>query len=193
MIYGFIKTKLDGTEKVFGASNTKLPDSFKYKLPPVLNQGDKPTCVACATSAWINWYKNSLTGNATYDNNVDIMKIFNGGKGTAEGMYVKNAFVYLKQQKLIRSYALVKSEAALKYALYLNGVCIGALPVCNPYSTQFWAGTTYQGGHAIAITGWTNQGFVIRNSWGKSYGLDGYGIIPYSSFNKFTEIWTLIN
>lgn len=35
------------------------------------------------------------------------------------------------------------------------------------------------GGHAVAIVGYNAQGWIVRNSWGKSWGMDGYCIMPY--------------
>ena len=58
--------------------------------------------------------------------------------------------------------------------------------------TNFWDGQENLGGHAIAIVGYTKDGFIIRNSWGESYGNKGYSLLPYSDFNKFFEIWTLV-
>ena len=76
---------------------------------------------------------------------------------------------------------MVRSSLALKYAIYLNGPCVGALPVYNTYINKFWDEYRgeYQGGHAIAIIGWDDDGFIIRNSWGTSYGEKGYATIPY--------------
>lgn len=46
------------------------------------------------------------------------------------------------------------------------------------------------GGHAILIAGWEdsfcNGVFIIRNSWGLSWGLNGYAYLPYDYFLKFT-------
>lgn len=38
-----------------------------------------------------------------------------------------------------------------------------------------------QGGHAVTIVGYDDavQCFVLRNSWGTSWGIDGYATIPY--------------
>ncbi|ODU50923.1 MAG: hypothetical protein ABS92_01550 [Thiobacillus sp. SCN 63-374] len=46
------------------------------------------------------------------------------------------------------------------------------------------------GGHAIAIVGYTPQGFVIQNSWGADWGLDGFAFLPYEDFLMHaTDVW----
>lgn len=35
--------------------------------------------------------------------------------------------------------------------------------------------TTSQGGHAITLVGYTPEHFIVRNSWGKDWGDDGFG------------------
>jgi hypothetical protein len=38
------------------------------------------------------------------------------------------------------------------------------------------------GGHAIAIVGYTREGFIIQNSWGKKWGYNGFAILPYEDW-----------
>ena len=37
-------------------------------------------------------------------------------------------------------------------------------------------------GHAFAIVGYTSKGFVVRNSWGPTWGRGGFGILTYSDW-----------
>ena len=190
MKYGFIKTKLDGTEHRFGTIN-KVQEEFRYTLPKVLDQGSNPICVPCSISAYLNWDLNSKDGNDTRDNNINVQDIFKHG-GKEDGMLFKDAFNYLISLKKLNIYALVGGIEPLKTAIELNGPCVAALPVYNSTSNDFWNGAEYEGGHAISIVGWNKEGFIIRNSWGQSFGDNGYTTLPYSQFNKFIEIWTLI-
>ncbi len=48
------------------------------------------------------------------------------------------------------------------------------------------------GYHAISIVGYNKEGFIIRNSWGKTYGNGGYGIIKYDDMDKMLEMWTIL-
>lgn len=192
MIYGFVKSKLDGTEQIFSTSQ-KVPETFSYKLPKVLNQYDRPICVPCSISAFLNWDINIRTGDNEKDNKINLDKIYEHKTTDTQGMTFKDALNYLYKSKQIKMYALIKSPEALKTAILLNGPCVAALPVYNSNRYNFWTGETLEGYHAIALVGWNKDGFILRNSWGQSFGDKGYTIVPYDQFNKFYEIWTLIN
>jgi hypothetical protein len=46
------------------------------------------------------------------------------------------------------------------------------------------------GGHAIAIVGYTPQGFIIQNSWGTGWGAGGFALLPYEDFLMHaTDVW----
>ena len=47
-----------------------------------------------------------------------------------------------------------------------------------------FAGETPMGGHAFAIIGYTEKGFLIQNSWGKGWGADGLGIWQYEDWHQ---------
>ena len=44
--------------------------------------------------------------------------------------------------------------------------------------------------HAIAIVGYTTQGFIVQNSWGRVWGADGFALLPYEDFMLHaTDVW----
>ena len=206
MNYGFVKSKIDGTEQKYQLENIRIPKEYSYKkyLPEVLDQGKKPICVPCSISTFINWSVNNETGNNKVDNGVNLEEIFeNRNNDSDDGMSFKDAFYYLRHTGVktdngvykICRYAKIGSITQLKQAIIINGPCVGGLPVYCTDIDEFWielADNKFKGGHAIAIIGYNNEGFIIRNSWGKKYGDDGYSILPYEDFDKFYEIWTII-
>ena len=206
MNYGFVQSKMDGTEQEFLPNDNPIPDSMNYigYLPKVVNQGEKQICVPCSISAYINWIINVETGDNEYDNGVDYLDIFSKRTNKSDdGMSFKDALHYLRHndaiiksgnRRVVNRYAKIGSELALKQAIVANGPCIGGLPVYNSSIETFWDEHkgSFEGGHAIAIVGYNKDGFIIRNSWGKYYGQDGYSILPYEDFNKFYELWTII-
>lgn len=203
--YGFKQSYLDGTEHVFGiGAQMNLPETYTYQtsMSPVLNQGSEPICVPCSISAFLNWRENLKTEEKP-DHKIDYREIYKCKTTDGEGMTFKEAFHYLrhsgvssdKGKLMIQEYALVNNPTTLKHALIMNGPCVGALPVFSSRDA-FWVMGRHdclQGYHAISIIGYTPNGFVIRNSWGASYGKGGYITLPYNEYKELVEIWTMFS
>lgn len=199
---------MDGTEHVFNAGpSLDLPEEYSYVdfMSKVLDQGQDPICVACSISAYVNWKKNMETGRKDehFRSISQLKNFFYAAGGGPEGMTFKDALRYLRHNGIetnegnfkIREYALANSTVSLKNAIIMNGPCLGALPVYDMTRPEFWINAfdgKYYGGHAISIVGWTKTGFIIRNSWSKRFGKDGYVEIPYSQFRNFFECWTIV-
>lgn len=46
----------------------------------------------------------------------------------------------------------------------------------------------------MCLVGWTEEGFIVRNSWGVEWGIDGgYTIFPFKDWGMHGECWTLID
>ena len=46
------------------------------------------------------------------------------------------------------------------------------------------------GGHAVAIVGYTEDGFIVQNSWGRAWGQDGFALLPYEDWMLHaTDCW----
>jgi C1A family cysteine protease len=66
----------------------------------------------------------------------------------------------------------------------------GVVPMPNTHRED------YYGGHAMVLCGYNDytQMFVFRNSWGKDWGMEGYGWIPYAyvvSTYLAGDIWSV--
>lgn len=47
-----------------------------------------------------------------------------------------------------------------------------------------------ESGHAVAICGYTEDGFIVQNSWGKGWGRGGFALLPYEDFMLHaTDVW----
>lgn len=47
-----------------------------------------------------------------------------------------------------------------------------------------------EGGHAVALVGYTHQGFIVQNSWGKGWGAGGFALLPYEDYLLHaTDVW----
>jgi hypothetical protein len=46
------------------------------------------------------------------------------------------------------------------------------------------------GGHAVALVGYTPQGLIVQNSWGRDWGAGGFALLPYEDFLMHaTDVW----
>jgi C1A family cysteine protease len=97
----------------------------------------------------------------------------------------------------IKGYALVNTILGVKTALVLYGPCYIAFPIYSTNNTDIWKpsskGEPSIGGHAMTVVGYTNDSFIIRNSWGSSWGQNGYCYYPFNDFGCHWEIWTSVD
>lgn len=204
LVLGCIPSKMDGSERIFSVEEeVTLPSYYSYvdTLPSVLDQGSEQICVPCTVSSYLNWRENLRVGSIK-DNGISLYEIYRSRTNNGEGMTYKDALNYLRKKGVksdkgrlyIKQYGRVMSSMMLKYAIIMNGPCFGALPVFSDRD-KFWKktyGDIFMGYHAIAIVGYDEEGFIIRNSWGDNFGDNGYVTIPYNDFNELMEIWTVI-
>ncbi len=96
----------------------------------------------------------------------------------------------------IASYARIISMQALRHSIANNGPAIMVVAVYN-YGTSMWkpefGSQQLIGYHAMAVVGYNPWGFMIRNSWGTDWGVDGYAFILNKDFNYIKEIWTCVD
>lgn len=207
---GCAPSLMDGTEYVYTANESlELPEEYSYVdyMSKILDQGQDPICVACSISAYINWKLNMETGEKEdhFKNIGQLKTFFYEAGGGPNGMTYKDALYHLRHKGIItkdrivkiKEYSLANSILALKNAIIMNGPCLGALPVWDVTGKpEFWRRTRrttqFYGGHAVSVVGWTKEGFIIRNSWGKYFGKDGYVILPYDEYSQAYEFWTII-
>jgi hypothetical protein len=47
-----------------------------------------------------------------------------------------------------------------------------------------------RGGHAFALVGYDERGFLVQNSWGKRWGASGFAVLPYDDWvENATDAW----
>lgn len=202
--FGFIPSVItDKTVKYQAPASKNLPKKYTFApfLSPVGNQGSDPYCIPYSIGTWLNWKENIKTG-AKLDYHIKYSDIYDSKKSSGEGMTYQEAFNYLKTKgvktdkgiKKITEAGFITTPILLKQAILANGPCFGALPVYNSEIDTFWekTGGSIEGWHSITIVGWDEKGYIIRNSWGTSFGNRGYVTIPYEDANLFREIWTIL-
>ena len=85
----------------------------------------------------------------------------------------------------INSYASVYTDADIKYAIMNYGPVLASVKWF--YDTYVDDNNVMQtshkgdyGYHAIVLYGWNKKGFLMQNSWGRSWGNKGRAILPYT-------------
>lgn len=56
-----------------------------------------------------------------------------------------------------------------------------------PYEMQTGYADPFKGGHAVSIVGYDNTGFIIKNSWGRDWGKNGYGWLSFNYHRLFVK------
>ena len=93
----------------------------------------------------------------------------------------------------ISTYFRVYSENEMKTALMKHGYLIASMSwhkdaKLTPKDYVYtYNKKDIRGGHAVIIYGWNELGWLVRNSWGASWGNKGDFIVPYDF--KFNEVW----
>lgn len=198
--YGLIPSKLDGTEHKANFGAFKVPDSFSYKeiMPPIRNQGSTPTCVCQTLTGMLDVQRNAKNGVVKVCNNFPIDELYSQRSDKLQdGMSIKEALSILRHKGLkgekIDNYAMCGSCEIVKQAIIANGpVAIGMLAYDNGTDRYWERKGECMGGHCTMLVGYDKKGFIMRNSWGTSYGNKGYITLPFSDFNEYCiECWTI--
>ena len=198
-------SKIDAHDKKITKNLTnKIPNEYSFVnyLSPITDQGSTNMCVTHALACFLNWVTDMKLKTSRKDNNIDLKQIYNArsDKDHDNGMSIKEALSLARTHGIksnvgtikIHDFAMIGSEQILKQAILCNGPVLIALPVYDSSRNDFWNGAELEGYHCVAVVGYDKNGFIIRNSWGRSYGRNGYWTLPYSEFNKIKEIWTCI-
>jgi hypothetical protein len=95
----------------------------------------------------------------------------------------------------INNYHVISTIQELKSSLANYGPCPLGLPVYN-YSSTFWKKNSVdklQGGHCVSVVGYTEDNFIIRNSWGENWGEKGYSYWSFIDWDIQLELFSANN
>lgn len=197
---GYIQSKLDGTEQKFETTLFEIPKEFSHvsTMTPVEDQGSSSMCVCYTLSSILDWMVNRLKPNNNgTSNKFDKDKLYNSRSDKSQdGMQIKEALHFLRHIGLdghkIQQYAMIGSIELAKRAIIMYGPIAIGLKCYDTYNDEFWRGSSLVGGHAVTLIGYNEEGFILRNSWGKNWHDHGHILFPYIDFSLVTEAWVLI-
>ena len=92
----------------------------------------------------------------------------------------------------ISTYYKIDSEKAMKYALMHDGPVAGGMKLYdhsdwNDKAVYIFNPTDSWSGHAVLVIGWTEDYWIIQNSWGYNWGDHGLFYIPITE--NFEDIF----
>lgn len=99
------------------------------------------------------------------------------------------------QPYIINTFFSMDKEKDIKYNLFKNGPCMCSVTMYK-YKIKddvliFDKEKPTGGSHAMVIYGWNEKGWLIQNSWGKTWGNKGTCILPYDT--DFNSVWGVID
>lgn len=196
---------------------------LRGEMLPVRHQGVQQSCAAFVSTAMKEWqerkdvgFQGYMSPQFIYDNRQDptsdgmtgrfVMDILSKKGCCPEVLYPYGQAKMLQDIPLelfqeaakfkIKGYARVNTIEGLKKALFRNGPCMMNMPMYDQ-SINIWQpkrpGQGMIGGHSMAVVGYDDQGFILRNSWGTGWGEKGFCVFPYADWGTQWDIWTTID
>lgn len=193
-----------------------IPDTFKLGKLRARNQGKRPTCASFVAAAirqaqleadfefspeFIYHHRSNNNTEGMYPRNVFSIMQKIGIVPEEKYKYNTNSppsreVIDLAKRYKITEYMRIKSIESVKRALVELGPCFLLLPQYN-HDTYFWRDTNINKrgsistpmGHAVTIIGYTLEGFILLNSWGENYGINGTVVYPYTEWNMGECPW----
>lgn len=177
------------------------------KLPPVLDQGTTPECVAYSQSTLKAYEDLKDQGSFNFDENLFFSRI----GGTANGAVTRVGLQQIlrvgyplvgnasaaSSHKIAAYYSVPVNEDAVKAAVLNFGLVTIVLPWYNswfrPVNGVLPAPDWHVGDHEIDVIGWDSRGAHLRQSWGTYFGIDGDCWMPWAYFGRVYEAWKAVD
>lgn len=157
--------------------SAQIPEKLDYRgdMLPVRDQGEKGNCLAYAAATIKEWQEYKKTGVKKYFSPDFIYK----NRRDSMEIDMEDVARVLKIKCIP-----VKSVDELKRALSNDGPCIINMQIYDKTSRMWYPNDSKKvmSYHSMVIVGYANEGFILRNSWGASWGDNGYCIFPYQDW-----------
>lgn len=196
---GYIQSPRDDRDAVLTLRGDALPDEYVIKdMGSIYDQGNEPLCAAVCLATILDW-KRKARSMGEDKGWIDPRDIYDMREDKSmEGMILRDAIKAIKRNgvdgETIKSYARIEDPVSAKVAITLNGPLIIGTRTFNIH--DFWKPTGDQanvGGHAVLLTGYRKDGFVLRNSWGSDWAYGGETTMPFEDWEYVLESWTIVS
>jgi len=195
-------TAPDTDESPLFVSKSTPPNDIDWRtkgaVTPVKNQGQCGSCWDFAGVGTVETWHFVKTGELLNLSEQQVLDCSKGGScgggmpeqaldwGCRQGLCLTSEYPYTARQGSCKQCAAkstkcqgslkVSSEAAQAQALEKNTVSIGVYIGSNfqSYKSGIFNGPCGSGGHAMVLVGYTADAWIIKNSWGASWGDQGY-------------------
>jgi len=200
---GWTPVEVDNTPEYEAPWSNRVPPNdvdwrTKGGVTPIKNQGQCGSCWDFAGTGVIetfNFVKSGTLLNLSEQQVLDCSKGGSCGGGMPEqaidwgcksGLCLTADYPYTARQGSCKQCAAksvkcggakkLASEAAQAQALEQNTVSIGVYigSAFQSYKSGIFNGPCGSGGHAMVLVGFTSDAWIVKNSWGTSWGAQGY-------------------
>lgn len=202
-------------DQLYAATGTEMPMAVPAtyvvpgNIPPVLNQGSTPRCVAYS-SEMMKSYQDRIDQGKFFP--FDEAKFFYRIGGGPNGAITRNAFAEMLhagypldsvdqagQHKIAAYYRVPVTRSDIQAAIMSFGPVVLGMSWYNSWFNPTSTGLLRPpsggvvGGHAIAAIGWDSRGLRLRNSWGVNWGVNGDCYMPWSYLAYTGEAWKAVD
>ena len=182
-------------------------------VPPILNQAQSPECVAFSTASMKDFQDYTDQAPSRWWN-FDENSFFYSIGGGPNGAVLRSAMDRLlnfgypvdgqpqasaSDHKIAGYYAVPLDVTSIKQAIVALGEVVLGIQWKNSWFNPLSNGVLPRpdfdaGGHAIVIMGWDDRyGFLLRNSWGGAWGINGTCWLPYTYLEYAFECWKAVD
>lgn len=172
---------------------------------PVEDQGSKPWCAAYAATSFA---ENVLWRVNGWHKDVDPAPVYRNAKAIdgdpdGDGTYLECALKGLQAAGVFPETCRVRTFGSswfglgasdgveeTRYAVHRYGCCVAGFSITDEWFSPRGAvvrggpGHSAEGGHAVLVCGYDQDGFLVMNSWGRSYGRDGKVFVSNRAFER---------
>jgi hypothetical protein len=201
-------------ETILRSTSAPLPVSFGIKpVPPVLNQGSLPHCVAYSSAGRKMWEERLDEGRWLSFDTAWLYRRCKALDGnTTPGTTLRSALRVLaaegiratgesnpKAHRIAAYYRVPKDATVVRRTIAQSGPVLLAIPWYRSWFHTRAGGLlpspdVLVGGHAVLATGWDNRrGLLLRNSWGRQWGSLGNFWLPFAYLARAYELWRCID